>query len=328
MTRSPSTILFALILAFALALLGWWTFFQARDCGRVERAAACLRAGDADGAARALGAPDADALAELARRRRAMFLSEGAVFGVILVLGGFLFVAALRSEGRVRADQDRFLAGATHELRTPLTTIRLLLESLRDGRVPEDKADRWLGSGLIELERLERGLTNLLTLAGLRTAGRALRAEPGDLAADVRRAVEASTPRAEAAGVVLRTGTLAPVAAPRDAEALQIVLRNLLDNAVKYSPAGTSVELQLAVEGGDALITVADQGRGMDAHELAQAFRPFFRGAGQAGGGTGLGLHLARELVRSHGGELRAHSDGPGQGCRFTVALPRAGAGR
>ncbi|MBK8099647.1 MAG: HAMP domain-containing histidine kinase [Planctomycetes bacterium] len=323
MPRSRSSILFSLTLAFALALVAWWTWFQVQRSGELERAGRHLVAGDAGAAAHALGAENPAGIAELAAGRRTMFLSEGIAFGAILIAIGVLFLASQRREAQLQQDHDRFLAGATHELKTPLATIRLLLESLRDDRVPPDKRQRYLQSGLLEAERLENGLTNVLTAAGLRTTPRAPRLLPGNLADDLRLAVTAITPRAEAAGVTIALAELPALTADRDADALQMVLRNLLDNAVKYSPRGSTVHVQLRAERDVHAVEIRDDGRGMDAETLAHAFVPFWRGRDSHSGGTGLGLHLVQELVRAHGGKVVAASDGNGRGSRFTVLLPQ-----
>jgi len=323
--RSPSFLLFGAILLLSFALVVWWTIFQVQTSRELEAAGEFLAAGQIDAAAQALGAQDAHGLQQLGRRRVWMFGSEGLVFAVILLVAGWLYLASERREAKAQAAQDRFLAAATHELKTPLATITLLLESLRDERLPEAKRARYLANGLGEAERLERGLTNVLTAAGLRTTAGKSVLEPGDLAEDVRCAVAAMQPRASAAGIDLRAELPAALPLPRDAAAVQLVLRNLLDNAVKYSPAGSTVSIQLDTDGGDARIRVVDAGRGMDAHELAQAFRPFWRGSDAASGGTGLGLHLVRELVQAHGGSVAADSRGRGQGAQFTVRLPHRG---
>ncbi|MBL9078191.1 MAG: HAMP domain-containing histidine kinase [Planctomycetes bacterium] len=321
MSRS-SSILFLLILSLSLALVIWWTLFQVQASGQLEAAGAALADRDVAAAAQALGATDGLELADVARGRRWMFASEGLVFGLILLASGWLYVASVRREARLRSAQDRFLAAATHELKTPLATIVLLLESLRDGRLPDDKRARYLASGLLEAERLERGLDNVLTAAGLRTTRRAWRPSGGDLVADVRQALETMQPRAQAAQVELAAEL--PTAAPlrRDAAAVQLVLRNLLDNAIKYSPAGSTVRVVLEALADEVRIRVRDSGRGMDADELAHAFAPFWRGSDLASGGSGLGLHLVRELVLAHGGTVSAHSDGRDRGCEITVRLP------
>ena len=323
MPRSPSSILFALILCLSFALVVWWTIFQVQASGELEAAGLRLLAGDTDGAARALGAHDAASLPQVAHTRYWMFYSEGIVFGAILLASGWLYAASERREAQLRRSQDRFLAAATHELKTPLATIVLLLESLRDERLPMDKRARYLQNGLLEAERLERGLVNVLTAAGLRTGVRHDAPQAGDLAADVRTAVAAMSPRATAAEVTLQIDAPATLPCSRDPEAVQLVLRNLLDNAVKYSPAGSTVTIALVAADDEAAIRVHDQGRGLDDEELQHVFRPFWRGSDLASGGTGLGLHLVRELVLSHGGSVAVDSEGRGRGAVFTVRLPR-----
>ena len=324
MLRSSSFLLYLLTLVLALLLVAWWTTFQVAASRDLAAAGTHLLRGDADAVARALGAPAAAQLTELADRRVVMFASEGATFAAILLLAGWLYLRSERREQALQQAQDRFLAAATHELKTPLATLVLLLESLRDGRIPADKQMRYLANGLGEAERLERGLTNVLVAAGLRTTAAQFHREVGDLVADVRTAMAAVQPRAT--GVVLSARLPERLDLPRDPRAVQLVLRNLLDNAVKFSAAGTQVTVTLAEDGEFARITVHDQGRGLDTAELQGAFRPFWRGSDPSSGGTGLGLHLVRELVLAHGGSVTAHSDGRGRGAEFRVRLPRKGA--
>ncbi len=323
MSRSPSSILFALIVGLSIALVAWWTSFQIAQSRKLAAAGERLVADDVDGAAAALGAPNAAALADVARARTVMFASEGAVFAAILLASGWLYIASVRRERALVAAQDRFLAGATHELKTPLATITLLLESLRADRLPPEKRERYLANGLLEAERLERGLHNVLTAAGLRATRRIGRPVEGDLVADVQEAVAALQPRAQTAEIEIATDL--PNEAPllRDRAAIQLVLRNLLDNAIKYSPAGSTVHVTVADTGRRLRIGVRDHGRGLDAEELANAFVPFWRGSDKVSGGTGLGLHLVRELVAAHGGTVEAHSEGRDRGAEFVIQLPQ-----
>lgn len=327
--RTASSLLFFATVALALLLVGWWTTFHLWQADELERAGQALLRGDASAVAEALGAQDPAELVVIAHARRRMWISEAVVFGALILTGAALFWWSMLREVRMRQEQDRFLAGATHELKTPLATIQLLLESLRDGRVPAEKQQRWLGSGLLETRRLEHGLTNVLTAAGLRSTGHsttaalAHRARHGDLADDVREAMAALAPRAEAASVELVCGEVASFETMRDPEGMQLVLRNLLDNAVKYSTHGQRVTVDLSVDGDLARLAVRDAGAGMDAAALAHAFDPFWRGPDPARGGTGLGLHLVRETVRAHGGTVQAASGGPGRGTVIVIELPR-----
>ena len=322
MVRSSSSLLFGLVLFLSFALVVWWTTFLLLTSGEMAAASERLVAGDSNGVANALGAETPEGLAELGRRRQWMFALEGAFFVVVLLGCGWLYLGSVRRENELQRHQDRFLAAATHELKTPLATISLLLESLRDDRVPPAKLDRYLTNGLLEAERLERGLHNILTAAGLRSAGRSTRPTAGNLTDDVRVAVEAMQARALAAEVELHFEPQRDVSAPRDVAALQLVLRNLLDNAIKFSPPGAAIQIALSVDQGYACIVVSDEGRGLNQQEVEQAFQPFFRGDDKASGGTGLGLHLVQEMMVAHGGSAHVDSPGRDQGSTFTLRLP------
>ena len=281
-----------------------------------------LIAGDTAGVAKALGAEHAEDLAQLGAKRQWMFASEGVFFVIVLLGCGWLYLGSVRRETALRRNQDRFLAAATHELKTPLATIALLLESLRENRVPPEKHHRYLTNGLLEAERLERGLHNVLTAAGLRSAGKATRPTVGNLAEDVRQAIDAMQARALAAGVELIADTPDSLITSRDVAAIQLVLRNLIDNAIKFSPPDATVQVSLTVHGNEAHIVVRDTGRGLNGEELTHAFEPFFRGDDKSSGGTGLGLHLVHEMVHSHGGSVSAKSMGRDQGSSVTIRLP------
>lgn len=322
MRTLSSSILFGITVAFAVGLVTWWSYFQFSDARDLETAGELLSDGRIDDAALALGAEDLDALPGMARRRQLMFVSEGIVFGALLILAAGLFYAAILRETRMRRNQDRFLTGATHELKTPLATIRLGLESLQGGRMPAEKGEQYLHNMIIEVDRLEKGVTNLLTAAGLRATNRSLRLERADLADDIREVARALEERGAAAGITLRASDLVSATVDRDREAMRLILHNLLDNALKYSSKGDRVEIGLRNTGNEAVLRVVDTGRGMDSEELEEVFNPFYRGSDKKVGGTGLGLHLVKELVEAHGGHVEAVSDGRQLGSRFVVRFP------
>lgn len=327
-SRSPSSILFGMILCLSLALVLWWTLFQARASRELEAAGAELAAGNIAGTAAAFGVSSGAEVQKLGQSRFWMFVSEGAVFVIVLIISGWLFRSSKRNENTLRTSQDRFLAGATHELKTPLATITLLLESLRDNRLAPEKRSHYLRMGLLEADRLERGLTNVLVAAGLRTAKAPGPRTEGDLGDDIRSVVTALEPRAAAARVNVSSIISEPVSTLRDPEAIQLILHNLLENAIKHSPPETKVEVELTADETMARIVVRDQGRGLDSQELAHAFEPFWRGSDGVTGGSGLGLHLVRQLIEAHGGSVEAKSNGRDEGAVFAVNLPRSGAAR
>lgn len=220
--------------------------------------------------------------------------------------------------------QRRFVADASHELRTPLTTLRLNLSTLRrmGARPAEeleiiDDLDR-------EVERLGRLVEGLLVLARA-DAGQPLARAPVALDALVRRAVRAAAPRL--ADRTLRADELAPLVVLGSADHLEGVVRNLLDNAIKYTAPGGQIDVILQAEGGEAVLQVRDDGVGIADADLPHVFERFYRAPSARGQtGAGLGLSIAAEVVGAHGGSLAAESQ-PGGGSTFTVRLPLAPAG-
>ena len=139
-------------------------------------------------------------------------------------------------------------------------------------------------------------------------------------------ALEAGARRAQGAGVTVRADALEPAVVLGDAGALRRAVLNLVDNAVKYTPAGGKVEISLLVAEGEARIVVRDTGIGIDPADAARIFDPFVRldaARTRDAGGSGLGLALVRAIVEAHGGTITVDST-PGAGSRFTVRLPLA----
>jgi two-component system phosphate regulon sensor histidine kinase PhoR len=217
------------------------------------------------------------------------------------------------------------VANASHELRTPVAAIRGAAETLLAGALEEPEAAR----AFVEIvhrqaERLSRLTQDLLDLSRLESRQWRFEAAPVELEALARAALEPHEPAARKKGLALVSTVPAGLAALGDARALEQVLVNLVDNAVKYTAAG-SVTVAAAPQGEDAVITVTDTGPGIEPHHLARLFERFYRvdpGRAREAGGTGLGLAIAKHLVQGMGGEISVQSGA--EGTRFTVRLPAA----
>jgi heavy metal sensor kinase len=223
------------------------------------------------------------------------------------------------------AQSRRFSADAAHELRTPLTALKGEMEvALRAARSPEEYR-RVLASSLEEVEHLIHLAEDLLVFSRS-SPGLAAPTTPVDLEPLVLEALETGARRAQSAGVTMRADTFEPATVPGDAGALRRAVLNLVDNAIKYTPAGGKVELSLVTANGQALITVRDTGIGIEPGAAGRIFEPFVRldaARGRDTGGTGLGLALVRAIVTAHGGTVEVES-APGAGSRFTIRLPLA----
>jgi len=224
-------------------------------------------------------------------------------------------------------EEDRlrraFAADVAHELRTPLAILRTQIEGIQDGVVePTSPA---VASLLEETLRLSRLVEDLETLASADAAGFSLVRQPVDLRPLLEEVARELTGPSEAAGVALRLD-LTDVRVTADPTRIRQIVTNLLSNALKFTPPGGEVALTLRTAGHRAAIRVSDTGPGIPADELDRVFDRFFRGRGVRAGGSGIGLTVARELARAHGGEIEVASD-PGRGASFTVSLPIASSG-
>jgi signal transduction histidine kinase len=226
--------------------------------------------------------------------------------------------------GRIEAafaTQRRFVADASHELRSPLSNLRGTIEvALRRPRAASDYQET-LGVALAELERLGRLVQGLLTLSRAGVGRLALDRRSTDLTEVAARAVGAHAPRAVAREVALRLDAGAPVVVEADADRLREVVDNLLDNALRLAPKGSSIRVGVSRHDGRCVLEVEDAGPGLTADEQARVFEPFARGAAPRGDGAGLGLAIARAVAEAHGGHLGVRST-PGAGAIFRLELP------
>lgn len=223
------------------------------------------------------------------------------------------------------ATRTSMLADLTHELRTPLATLEAYIDGMEDHVVACDAQSYAVMRD--QVARLRRLAGDLKEAAAAEEHALELVLTPLDPAAIARDAVAAAGPGYQAKGVDLELKE--PDAGPRvlaDAERVQQVLANLLDNALRHTPAGGQVSVSIH-EGSDKTvgITVIDNGEGIPPDQLAAIFERFYRTdparAFHDGGGSGLGLTIARAIAEDHGGSLTASSGGPGSGSSFTLAL-------
>ncbi len=240
--------------------------------------------------------------------------------GLVIVLND---VTDLRRLETIRRD---FIANVSHELKTPVTAIRGLVETMMDDAgMPAETHREFLGKVQDQAGRLNRLVSDLLTLSRVESGGGALEREALDLRDPVGDSARSFQAAAGARGVALQVEmAVAPVPVLGDREALRQVADNLLDNAVKYTGAGGRVSVHLDAQGDEAVLEVADTGPGIPPEHLGRIFERFYRvdkARSRALGGTGLGLSIVRHVALTLGGSASVDS-APGQGSRFRVRLP------
>ena len=249
------------------------------------------------------------------------------LLGLLLLTTGLVAIALqqLRREydlARLRSD---FISSVSHELRTPLAQVRMFAETLMLGRVRnEDEGRRSLEIIDQEARRLTNLVENVLQFSRAERRLTRLAPEPTDIAAHLRETVEGFTPLAQARHVNVSLELDDGVIATVDRGALRQTLINLLDNAVKYGPAGQTVTVGMALVDDRVRITVDDQGPGITGRERERIWEPFYRlerDASSAVAGSGIGLSVVRELVGLHGGSVWVDR-APGGGARFVIEFP------
>jgi signal transduction histidine kinase len=214
------------------------------------------------------------------------------------------------------------LDNVAHDLRTPLMRLRAAAEAgLRTGPDARDAREA-LADCLEEAERVAAMLDTLMDISEAEVGAMRLARERLDLAQVVRDAVSLYAEVAEDKGIRLESECAPGVCVFADRNRMRQVVANLLDNAIKYTPAGGRVEVRTAGDGADAVLTVTDTGAGIPPGELPRIWERLYRGdASRSERGLGLGLSLVKAIVEAHGGRVEATS-APGQGSTFIVRLP------
>lgn len=224
--------------------------------------------------------------------------------------------------GRALDAQRAFVGDAAHELRTPLAAVRLQVQ-LAERAPPGAERERAFAALRDGIDRATHLIEQLLTLAREEPDVAAARPAAPVALADLARQVvadHAATAAEKKVDLGLARADAATVAG--DAGRLRILLNNLVDNAVRYTPAGGTVDVEVAAEGDQVRCTVTDSGPGIPAEERERVFDRFYRGTSAGPGGSGLGLAIARNIALQHGATLRLEDAPRGPGLRVVLALP------
>ncbi len=226
---------------------------------------------------------------------------------------------------QVEGMRQQLIGDVSHELRTPLTSIKGYMDGLMDGVVPASPETYM--QIYQEADRLSRLVDDLQELSRVEAGAVRLELRPVNLVDVFSSVAKRLKPQYDSKNVQLETSIADGLPLLRaDLDRLIQVLTNLVGNALQYTPSGGRVTLSAVRRGGEVLVTVSDTGIGISKDDLAHIFDRFYRAdksrSRQQGGGSGVGLTIARHLVQAHGGRLWAESNGPGQGSAFLFTLP------
>jgi signal transduction histidine kinase len=269
--------------------------------------------------------------------QRRLLFTLLAVNGVILIIaGGLGYLLAGKTLQPIKNmvdEQNQFVSDASHELKTPLTALKTSLEvHQRDKRLNLKTAKNLINDSLIEVDKLQSLTEGLLQLAEYEQSPAQLVVEPVSMLELAKQAVQRIKPLAKKKKIKIEQ-QIGDVTIKGDFDKLTELLVILLDNAIKYSPQNSKITLSAQKTDGRVLITVKDQGVGINPENLPKIFDRFFRvdvartknggnsGESNGNGSYGLGLSIAKKIVQAHGGKIEVESQ-EGKGSIFKIALP------
>ena len=269
----------------------------------------------------------------LINARRPAPLILGVISFALIIAGLIIYTVFLVLEIKRNEEHQTFINSVSHELKTPIASIRLYLQTLQSRDVDEAQRKQFYEIMLADAERLHLTVEQVLKAGSLtqkqKRKAKAATWTPVDVAAVARECVQLAVVRhhLKPDAIALEAHDEGPLTVNGDAEELSSVLRNLLDNAVKYSDDDVRVTVSLAAPTPETIwVRVQDHGAGIPRKQLKRIFNRFYRvqtrGLRQVKG-TGLGLYIVKEIARAHGGRVFAQSEGEGRGATFTVELPR-----
>ncbi len=253
-----------------------------------------------------------------------LIMVEGLVLLGVILAGVYVIFLFWRRQAALNKEQKAFINQVTHELKSPLASIRLHLETIRLRHPTAEQLDGFVTTMLADSNRLQGLITKLLEAGRLEQRGLPLSLRPRNLSEFVMTDLErrqAAIPEGGRMVLDIEPGLYAMI----EPEAFEMVLRNLLENAVNYSPAPPRITVRLFADGNRCHLSFADCGRGIEPSELKRVFRMFYqaRRTGDRTHGTGLGLFIVWALVRRHKGKVWAESPGVDRGAVFHIVLPR-----
>lgn len=256
------------------------------------------------------------------RSKRIQYMGEGITFFLVIVAGAGVVFYLVRRQLKQSQEQQNFMMALTHELKTPIAVAKLNLETLQKRKLEENQQQRLIQNTLQEANRLNALCNNMLLSSQIDARGLTISKEEINLSDITAGCVNDYTLRFPLKKI---NSTVAPdLFINGDRLLVQMAVNNLIDNAVKYSPKEGTITVLLKHQQQNAVISVADEGKGIEAAEKQKIFTKFYRignAATKAAKGTGLGLYLTKKIVQEHNGNITVTDNVP-SGCIFTLSIP------
>jgi signal transduction histidine kinase len=314
-------------MGYMILAFGWWSFHLWQQNEKLFKVEKALLEHKFSGRNSGLNLSQLEETVEYAKienirqRGKRMVVAEGLFFTACLLFGLWIINRSANREVTLARQRRNFLLSITHELKSPIASLRLVMETLIKRTLTDAQRELLLSNGLKDADRLQQLVEDLLLAARLEDKWQPV-PEPMDLEAVARDCVEGLRVRFPEANIkILHNESMQPVLVDR--MGMVAVIKNLLENAVKYSPAGSPIEFSAAMHQGKCRVRVADQGQGIPDREKTQVFEKFYRLGNEdtrKHTGTGLGLYIVSQVMKAHQGVIELTDNAP-RGTVFTVTL-------
>jgi two-component system, OmpR family, phosphate regulon sensor histidine kinase PhoR len=319
--RPRPLLLFYILVFYVLLQFGWWAFLLIKLNNENSELRKELQEQEFLGKTAVVKQTEEEHNRRL-HKQWMMILGEGTVFLLLLSWGIIRTRNSFKQEAELSNRQKNFILSVTHELRSPLTSIRLQLETVLKRDLPREKQQEMHLSAMEDIDRLNALIENILTAARIDNHSYVIHPERGsfstcvnDLIAKIRPLIKQHTIKAEiSSGIEIEF----------DKNGFHSIFLNLVENAVKYSPASSEIKISLEKKNQALLFAIRDSGSGIPDAEKEKIFERFYRIGNEetrSAKGTGLGLYIVRSLVEAHGWQIELHSQ-VGSGTTFLITIP------
>lgn len=296
--KSQALILFYILICYTLLQLLWWGY-QLIQLNNIV-------------------------YSEEASKRTIMILGEGAVFLVLMIIGIIKLKKTIQNEMEVNQQQKNFLLSVTHELKSPLASIKLYLQTLERRNLPEEKKAQIISNALLDTDRLDSLIEKILTATSIDDGKFEIHKEQNNLSEFVNGIINQKK-NGLAKNHHLNSSIDNNISFSFDTLAMHSIVSNLIENAVKYSPKESIIDIALKQDNDFILFSVKDEGKGVPDEQKKSIFNRFYRGEDEETRqtkGTGLGLYLVKNLVLQHQGNIQVLNNSP-KGSLFEIKFSK-----
>ncbi len=252
-------------------------------------------------------------------------LLEGGVLMLVILAGVYVIFVYWNKQSRLYQLQSNFVSSVSHELKSPLASIQLYLETLKYQKVSSEEAQDFVETMLSDTERLSDLIDNILESSKSDPKSMQLQFASVDIVSFLQETMAHHQKLFEDKQCVIQLKFNDHVKVSIDGRAMRMVFNNLIVNALRYSPAGTVLTIEVRRDQKFCIIDFIDQGFGFDKKELKKVFKKFYRVQNQETQnieGAGLGLYISRQIIKNHKGKINVFSEGRGKGTHFMLSLP------